>query len=152
MSSKQVKYTGLLLVLILLIVLRLFNRTHSNKSLGYNEQPKPANYENRQTQEVVPSSDNNIDFDRNVNHIIYSHHARCRMDCRHIDEAEVKEVLAHGIVNKRKIEKDSRGKTYPLEETVSGHRLRIVFAPKGKDAVEVVTCIDLDTEWQCDCH
>ena len=100
------------------------------------------------------SVNNNIaedDFNRSVDHIIYSKHARCRMDCRHIDEAEVKEILKDGKVNERKIEEDSRGKTYPVEGMAEGHHLRIVFAPKGNDAVEVVTCIDLDTDWQCDC-
>ena|ERR1700761_2268608 len=92
------------------------------------------------------------DLNRSPNRIIYSRHAKCRMDCRHIDEAEVKEILKEGKINYKKIEEDSRGKTYPLEGTAEGHRLRIVFAPKGNDAVEVVTCIDLDTEWKCDCE
>jgi len=73
------------------------------------------------------------------------------MDCRHITEAEVKEILEDGKVNERKIEEDDRGTTYPLEGEAEGHHLRIVFAPKGTDAVEVVTCIDLDTDWPCDC-
>jgi hypothetical protein len=102
----------------------------------------------------VSAANNNPDddFNRSVNHIIYSKHAHCRMDCRHIDENEVKEILKNGKVNERKIETDDRGKTYPLEGIAEGHHLRIVFAPKGDDAVEVVTCIDLDTDWQCDCN
>jgi hypothetical protein len=102
--------------------------------------------------DTISSADNTSnDFKRSVSHIIYSKHAHCRMDCRHIDENEVKEILQNGKVNERKIETDDRGKTYPLEGVAEGHHLRIVFAPKGDDAVEVVTCIDLDTDWQCDC-
>ena len=74
------------------------------------------------------------------------------MDCRHIDEDEVKEILRNGKVNQQKIETDARGKTYPLEGLSEGHHLRIVFAPKGDNTVEVVTCIDMDTDWQCECN
>ena len=102
---------------------------------------------------IAPVSDNTIDgFNRNAHTIIYSKHAHCRMECRHIDDSEVKEILATGKVNNSKIEQDARGKTYPLEGiTHDKQHVRIVFAAKGADTVEVVTCIDLDTEWPCDC-
>ncbi|UAY51270.1 DUF4258 domain-containing protein [Ferruginibacter albus] len=99
----------------------------------------------------IISVDNDDDFNRSASKIIYSKHAKCRMDCRHIDEAEVKAILKNGKVNEKKIEEDDRGKTYPLEGVAEGHHLRIVFAPKENDVVEVVTCIDLDTDWDCDC-
>jgi hypothetical protein len=104
----------------------------------------------------VPSPDNNNNrdegFNRHVAHITYSKHARCRMECRHIDESEVKEILEKGTVNYNKIENDGRGKTYPLEgETHDGQHVRIVFSPKDNGDVTVVTCIDLDTEWNCNC-
>ena len=35
-------------------------------------------------------------FDRHATHIIFSKHAKCRMDCRNIDESEVKEILKNG--------------------------------------------------------
>src|ERR1043165_9799367 len=34
-----------------------------------------------------------IDLNRNPTSIHYSKHARCRMDCRHISESEVREIL-----------------------------------------------------------
>ncbi|MBA4167963.1 MAG: DUF4258 domain-containing protein [Chitinophagaceae bacterium] len=100
------------------------------------------------------SSPNNKpdDFNRSATHIIYSKHAHCRMDCRYINEEEVKEILTNGKVNKSKIETDNRGTTFPVEGITQGHHLRIVFAPKGDDAVEVVTCIDLDRDWPCHCN
>jgi hypothetical protein len=80
--------------------------------------------------------------------IIYSKHARCRMECRHIDESEVADVLANGAINYDKIQTDDRGNTYPLEGvTKDGQKVRIVFAPKEHGVVEVVTCIDLETDW-----
>ena len=81
--------------------------------------------------------------------IKYSRHAKCRMDCRHIDESEVKEILAKGEINYNKEETSEKGVTYPLEGTThDGQRVRIVFAPKEKEIV-VVTAIDLDKDWPC---
>jgi hypothetical protein len=104
---------------------------------------------------VTPPSDNpnrrEEGFNRRTSHIFYSKHARCRMECRHINEEEIKEILEEGTVNYSKIEDDGRGKTYPLEGVTHEHQhLRVVFAPKD-DGLLVVTCIDLDTEWPCDC-
>ncbi|MEO7209392.1 MAG: DUF4258 domain-containing protein [Chitinophagaceae bacterium] len=91
-------------------------------------------------------------FNRNVHKIIYSKHARCRMECRHIDESEVMEILQNGKLNDSKIEQDDRGKTYPLEGiTHDKQHVRIVFAPK-QDELVVVTVIDLDKEWDCNCN
>ena len=90
-------------------------------------------------------------FDRSITNIVYSKHARCRMDCRQIDESEVTQILREGILNPDKIESSSKGVSYPLEgRTHDGQRVRIVFAPKEKKLV-VVTVIDLDREYACDC-
>jgi len=84
--------------------------------------------------------------------IIYSRHARCRMECRHIEEREVADILKNGAINYEKIQSDSRGTTYPLQGvTKDGQSVRIVFAPKENGVVEVVTCIDLKNEWPCNC-
>ena len=90
-------------------------------------------------------------FNRKTNNLIFSKHAKCRMDCRHIDESEIREILKNGTVNERKIQRDKRGMTYPVEGTThDGQSVRIVFAPKD-DGLVVVTVIDLGTEWPCDC-
>ena len=82
----------------------------------------------------------------------YSRHAKCRMECRHIDESEVKEILQKGEINYSKEQENEKGVTYPLEGvTHDGQHVRIVFAPHEND-VTVVTCIDLDKDWPCgDC-
>lgn len=80
-----------------------------------------------------------------------SRHARCRMQCRHIDEAEVREVLESGIINNDRIEKSDKGISVPLEgETHDRQHVRIVVAPKENKLV-LVTVIDLDTDWPCEC-
>ena len=90
-------------------------------------------------------------FNRKTNNLIFSKHARCRMDCRNIDESEVREILKKGTLNEKKIQRDKRGMTYPVEgSTHDGQHVRIVFAPKD-DRLVVVTVIDLDNEWPCDC-
>jgi len=110
---------------------------------------------------IRPSDDTHITIpaaeepaiNRQADHIIYSKHAQCRMECRQIDTSEVKEILISGTLNKNKIQDDGRGITYPLEGiTHDKQHVRIVFAPKGDNTVEVVTCIDLDTEWPCNCR
>jgi len=84
--------------------------------------------------------------------LIYSKHARCRMDCREIDESEVKEILKEGKINYDKVEEGPKGKSYPFEGvTHDGQHVRIVFAPHENELV-VVTVIDLEKEWQCNCN
>jgi hypothetical protein len=101
---------------------------------------------------VEISKTNAEPFERNINHITYSKHAKCRMECRHIDETEVKEILKEGSINYDKIEEDPKGKTYPLEGiTHDKQHVRIVFAPHENKLV-VVTVIDLDKEWDCNCY
>ncbi len=91
-------------------------------------------------------------FDRRVGRIIYTKHARCRMGCRHIDESEVKEILEQGVINERKSEPAGRpDPKYALEgRTHDGQQVRIVFAPTNRGML-VITVIDLDTDWTCDC-
>ena len=142
-----------LIVLVAAVGLLLYVKMHqrgpsANKSQSQNDQQITVPVS------VPPSDNQNRDegaLNRHTAHIFYSKHARCRMECRHIDESEVKEILEKGTINYSKIEEDGRGKTYPLEGvTHDNQHVRIVFAPKD-DGVLVVTCIDLDTEWSCDC-
>jgi hypothetical protein len=93
-----------------------------------------------------------IGFDRNTSKLIYTKHARCRMDCRHIDEAEVKEILQKGEINYSKSDPAARpDPKYALEgQTRDGQLVRIVFAPTSHGMV-VITAIDLQREWACAC-
>ena len=85
--------------------------------------------------------------------VIYTKHARCRMDCRRIDESEVKEILQKGTINYAKSEpNDKPDPKYALEGiTHDGQEVRIVFAPSKKGMV-VITVIDMKQEWQCACN
>jgi hypothetical protein len=86
-------------------------------------------------------------------HLIFTKHARCRMDCRHISEADIREVLREGHINEAKSQQNQTPcPTYAIEDNRNsdGIRLRIVFA-KCENEVKVVTCIDRDDEFACDC-
>jgi hypothetical protein len=94
-----------------------------------------------------------IGFDRQAGKLIFTRHARCRMACRHIDESEVQEILEKGTVNDRKSEPAARpDPKYALEgRTHDGQQVRIVFAPTNRGMV-VITVIDLETDWTCNCN
>jgi Domain of unknown function (DUF4258) len=91
-------------------------------------------------------------FDRRVSYLQYSKHAKCRMECRHITQSEVEETMRDGKINYNKSDiQNARCPRYALEEvTKDSQRVRVVFA-QCDNYTEVVTVIDLDKEWTCDC-
>ena len=102
--------------------------------------------------ETSYSADHQSVIDPNAS-LIYTRHARCRMDCRHISEEDIREVLREGHINEAKSQQNETPcPTYAIEEDrhKDGVRLRIVFA-KCDHETKVVTCIDRDHEFDCDC-
>ena len=89
---------------------------------------------------------------RDTNHLILTKHARCRMDCRHITAEEIKDVIHNGNVNYSRSGQGNKGDdTYALEGYSNERQhIRIVVAPEN-DGLVVITCIDLDHEWPCNC-
>ena len=87
------------------------------------------------------------------NEIKLTIHARCRMDCRNIDETEVKDILENGSINYRKSDlKDKPCPTYALEGiTKDNQRVRVVVGDCNNEAV-IITVIDLDHEFECHCE
>jgi len=149
MLKKYLPYIFLVLAALLLFFIKKNQR--GNKPAGLATEQT----ENRITVPAVLPADEKPEeipgFNRNIEKLIFSKHAKCRMDCRNIDEAEVREILRTGKVNHKKIQSDKRGMTYPVEGyTKDNQFVRIVFAPKG-DGLVVVTVIDLGREWSCDC-
>ncbi|MCX6197594.1 MAG: DUF4258 domain-containing protein [Bacteroidetes bacterium] len=84
--------------------------------------------------------------------LIYTKHARCRMQCRHIDAQEIEEIISTNNINQRKSKpNDTPCPSYAYEGYSHDHQhLRIVIA-KCDNAWKVVTCIDLENEFECDC-
>ena len=89
----------------------------------------------------------------------YSKHGACRMECRHITEAEIRELLGNGAtVGKGKVNYDKSDvhdkpyPTYAIEGTTnSGKNIRIVIADCDTIS-KVVTAIDLKNDKDsCEC-
>lgn len=101
-----------------------------------------------------PSSEVNRDrgFDRRVSFLEYSKHAKCRMECRHISQAEVEDIMHEGKINYNKSDiQNARCPRYAVEGvTKDDQRVRIVFA-QCNESTTVVTVIDLETEYACNC-
>lgn len=138
MNKSWTKHRVIIIAVILIIALLCRNIFSSLRTSDHSSQTsKPKSSE----------------FNRNIEHLIITRHAKCRMQCRDITKEEVKEILHDGVINYNKSDLNSeRGATYALEGYSHEHQhLRIVFAPKSDELV-VVTCIDLDNEWQCDCN
>jgi hypothetical protein len=101
---------------------------------------------------IFENSSNSNSF-RDTSHLILTNHSKCRMDCRHITQQEIKEIIQVGKVNYSKSGTGTKGdETYALEGYSNEHQhLRIVVAPES-DGLVVITCIDLDNDWQCNCN
>lgn len=96
-------------------------------------------------------SENVISEDVSISDLKISKHAACRMNCRHISKDEILEVLKEGRMNRSKTRTGDRGSTYAYEgRTKDGQEVRIIVAP-SKDNITIVTVIDLENEWNCDC-
>lgn len=102
--------------------------------------------------ETQPAAESNT-IPSSIPELIYTKHARCRMDCRQIDENEVREIVAENHINRSKSNpNDSRCPTYAYEGYSHDHQhLRIVIA-QCKTVWKVVTCIDLENEFTCSCR
>ena len=86
-----------------------------------------------------------------ANPIATSRHGACRMACRHIDEAEVRDILATGTLDPERTRLDGECPSHALEgRTDDGQDVRIVFAACPNET-RVVTAIDLSKDWPCDC-
>ncbi len=78
-------------------------------------------------------------------------HGACRMDCRKIDQGEAMTVLREGTLDPSRTRTDGPCPSHAIEGTgTDGHRLRVVFA-ECRDETRLVTAIDLDQDWPCDC-
>jgi len=100
-------------------------------------------------------TENNKDSSFNwANAVInYTPHAQCRMECRHITKPEVFDILHNGKVNivKSQLDAPECQRRYALDGySKENQHLRIIAAPCG-DKLTIITCIDLDHDWPCEC-
>ena len=91
-------------------------------------------------------------FNRHPYHLIYTHHALCRMDCRHISQEDIVYIMHKGIIflNKSNIN-DKPCPTYALQGyTKENEDIRVIFAQCDSET-KVVTCYNLHKEFECHC-
>ena len=94
----------------------------------------------------------NDPFDRH-GELVFTKHALCRMDCRHITTKKIHEILDDGTINYAKSEPNAHpDPKYAIEGfTAEQQHLRIVVAPEGMKLI-VITCIEMGVEWSCNCN
>jgi hypothetical protein len=136
---------------ILLLVMALAVLLIKRCKAGNEPEPKPRT---TTTKRKDPSSEVDRDrgFDRRVSYLEYSNHAKCRMECRHITQAEVEDIMRNGDINYNKSDlQNARCPRYAVEGiTKDNQRVRIVFA-QCNESTTVVTVIDLETDYECHC-
>jgi len=134
----------LVLLLVVFLVLKYRERQYETGEQTHQQETREAKTNSR--------SESNLDFFRDPEAEFYfTKHARCRMDCRHITQMEVKEIVHKAEVNYNKSELDApKGPTYALEGYTSKDKqhVRIIVAPKQRH-LSIVTVIDLDEDWEC---
>jgi len=135
MGASKKKNLGSLLVLVVLLILYLvfFRKpVEENKSTRNKKNHREAAFRHQR--------------------IYYTKHALCRMDCRKIDESEVKEILKDGEINYSKSDLKSKPcPKYAVEgNTHDGQHVRIIVGDCNSQA-SIVTVIDLENEYECDC-
>ncbi|WP_127127678.1 DUF4258 domain-containing protein [Pseudoflavitalea rhizosphaerae] len=162
MKSGKIKYLIAVVALAAILITTFIRNNHAKQEKEKTTQEqRDKRTENRRNNDPSrrdpsnpPSDDPNRTegFNRRSEKLIFTRHARCRMGCRHIDEAEVRDILLNGRVNDRKSDPAARpDPKYALEgKTKDGQEVRIIFAPSDRGMV-VITVIDLDTEWPCNC-
>ena len=140
--NPQVRKAAPIILVFALAVLLFIIRQFKNESYS-NDTPK---------RKGTTSANRDQGFDRRISYIEYSNHAKCRMGCRRISQAEVEEIMQDGKINYNKSDlKNARCPRYAVEGiTTDKQKVRIVFA-QCNEKTQVVTVIDLDTEWTCNC-
>lgn len=143
------KAAPIILIIILAIIAFALKRCNNNTSAPATAKTATQSSAKKSQATAV---NRNRGFDRRISYIEYTDHAKCRMQCRHITQKEVQGIMQNGTINYNKTEVNDRPcPIYALEGvTEDQQHVRIVFAQCDEKS-KVVTVIDLDTKWQCDC-
>jgi uncharacterized membrane-anchored protein YhcB (DUF1043 family) len=146
---------GFLALALVIVVIRNQKKINPHLSKHQNEfRKQQSNHFRSETKEDSQFANDPKDVNRHPANLRYSKHAKCRMSCRNLDESEVLEILEKGKINMDKSnDRPNKCPTYALEgKTHDGQQSRMVFSFCGPDDVTVVTVIDLDTDWECNCY
>ena len=147
MNVQLKKATPIIVVAVLAVL--LFVARQCKHEVTTSSRPTITNKDTKKDQGTV---DRDKGFDRRISYLEYSKHAKCRMECRRISQAEVEEIMRDGKINYNKSDlQNARCPRYALEGvTADDQRVRIVYA-QCNESTTVVTVIDLETDFQCNC-
>ena len=146
LNKKWVPYILMVLMLIAIVVIKQCK--NSNEPT-----PKPKVTNNDKPKDPATNPTNrDKGFDRRTTFLEYSNHAKCRMQCRKISQAEVEEIMSDVKINYTKCDlQNARCTRYAVEgRTKDDQRVRIVYA-QCNESTTVVTVIDLETDFKCNC-
>jgi hypothetical protein len=141
-------------ILIIALALALyFLKNYKNEHPGNERKEDTQRGRKDKNNREDDTANRNNGFDRTTSYLDYTQHAKCRMECRHITQEEVRDIMKNGTINYRK--STAQGKpcpTYALEGYTQkdNQHVRIVFA-QCDNKTKVVTCIDLDNDFTCHC-
>jgi hypothetical protein len=144
-NKKWTPYILIALLLIAVIVIRQFKKSNEPA-------PKPKTTTTKPKDPASNPTNRDKGFDRRTALLEYSNHAKCRMKCRKISQAEVEDIMQHGNINYNKSDlQNARCPRYAVEgETTDNQQVRIVYA-QCNQSTTVVTVIDLETDFACQC-
>ncbi|RYY58666.1 MAG: DUF4258 domain-containing protein [Chitinophagaceae bacterium] len=153
MNRKWLPYLLILGVAIALFLVRRWNEPAGKDVRTTNRTTPAASPKKTGRTASVPEINRNRGFDRRTSFLEYTRHAKCRMECRHITQVEVEEIMDVGTINYGKSDVQAKPcPEYAVEgNTADGQRVRIVFA-QCDQKTKVVTVIDLGKEWSCSCE
>lgn len=125
-----------------------------------------SKYKNTSTQKELPKFENPKDDNATIyekkeailkriasKRIIFTKHALCRMECRYIDEMEIQDALKEGKINEKKSQSEDKPcPTYAIEtRSKDGQLVRVVCAD-CQEYTKIITVIDLENEFKCNCY
>jgi Domain of unknown function (DUF4258) len=144
-NKKWAPYLLILLMVAAIIVITLVKAKDGSS-------PKPKTNTTNPKDPASNPTNRDKGFDRRISYLEYSNHAKCRMQCRKISQAEVEEIMRDGTINYNKSDlQNARCPRYAVEGvTRDDQRVRIVYA-QCNEKTTVVTVIDLETDFECHC-
>ena len=146
-------------IIILLAISTLFFSCEEllNTSSNDNKQPQtevvtPPNNQTKGSDMPARKNFSEKDLQYQGQSINLTRHGRCRMECRKLDAYEVQEVINQGKINQRKSNPNSKPcPSIAFEgKTSDGQSARIVLGT-CEGNYKIITAIDLENEWKCDC-
>lgn len=136
------KGTPFLVIIVLALLVFTIRRCQQNRSDN-----RTTRTESRSTKDTHKRG-----LDRTLARIEYTEHARCRMKCRKISQEDVEDIMRNGDVNYRKSDVNDRPcPTYAVQGyTRDREHLRVIFG-QCDDRTKVITCYNLEEEFECHC-